>query len=200
MAWVGPRVGKLVQTWLERLRTNLDVFEVKDYKASLEVLDARGSSAIYTRRERVRFLRDHVTAFYDHGWGTGATFASHRIRPGRIAERLQIGQRFRSLVVLPAPKNRGDEFTFTVRRSIRRGGFGGRTNWLEMEMYHKTQRAKFSVTLPRSRAIVSARVVDALRQTTSPITVRVLRDGRQQAQWSVRQPQVGARFTLEWTW
>ena len=152
---VGPTLGPQLDRLLNRFRASLDVFEVNDFRVSLDVKDARGHRAVYTRRERVRFLRDHVTTFYDYGWGTGETFASHRITPGRVVDRQRVGPRYRSLVLLPKPKRRGERLTFTVRRAIRRGGFGGRANWLEADIYYKTRRAQLRVSVPGPPGAVS---------------------------------------------
>ncbi len=200
---VAARLGPKVRKHLDRLIARLDdlrpLYEVKDYQAGLEVLDAKGRRAIYIKRERVRFLRNNVTSFYDYGWGTGAGFASHRVHPGRIVERQVIGSRQRSLVVLPQPRHAGDEMTFSVRR-LWKNTLKGHGNWLEMEFYHPTRRAGLSVTLPRSHPPRSARVIDARRQSSLPLRAVTLSDGRQKFQWSTKTVQVGDRYTLEWEW
>ena len=195
---VGPTLGPQLDRLLNRFRASLDVFEVNDFRVSLDVKDARGHRAVYTRRERVRFLRDHVTTFYDYGWGTGETFASHRITPGRVVDRQRVGPRYRSLVLLPKPKRRGERLTFTVRRAIRRGGFGGRANWLEADIYYKTRRAQLRVSVPGTRRVQSARLVCG--GESSPVPIRFGRAGRQEMAWTTSTPRVGDRYTLLWEW
>ena len=200
---VASRLGPKVRKHLGRLIAQLDdlrpLYEVKDYQAGLEVLDAKGKRAIYTKRERLRFLRNNVTSLYDYGWGTGEAFASHRVHPGRIVERQKIGSRHRSLVVFPQPKHAGDEMTLSVRR-LWKNTLTGHNGWVEMEVYYPTRRARLSVTLPRSRPVRSARLVETRRQFSLPSRATTISDGRQKLQWSTTAPQVGDRYTLEWDW
>ena len=200
---VASRLGPKVRKHLDRLIVRLDdlrpLYEIKDYQAGLEVLDAKGKRAIYTKRERLRFLRNDVTSLYDYGWGTGEAFASHRVHPGRIVERQKIGSRHRSLVVLPQPKHAGDEMTLSVRR-LWKNTLTGHNGWLEMEVYHPTRRARLSVTLPRSRPVRSARLVETRRRSSLPLQATTISDGRQRLQWSTTALQVGDRYTLEWDW
>src|SRR5437870_8169874 len=83
LSWLGPVAGKYVEKLVTRLSQDPGLYEVKDYRGVLDVLDARGRRTIYSKKERIRFLRDNVGSFYDYGWGTGQPFASHRVRPGR---------------------------------------------------------------------------------------------------------------------
>jgi hypothetical protein len=45
------------------------IFEILDYDSTLELLDAKGKKAVFRRRQKVRFLQDHVIAFQDRAWG-----------------------------------------------------------------------------------------------------------------------------------
>lgn len=175
------------------------LYEVLDYKASLDVLDAKGRTAVYQKRERVRFLRDQVTSFPDFGWGTGETFASHRVRPGRIVERRPVGPRHRSLVVLAEPQNRGDELTFEVRRLIRKG-ITGKRNWLEAEVNQPMGRLALCVTLPASRRVRGARLLRHREAAETAVAVRTDAQGKQQLSVRVVKPQLGELYTLEWGW
>src|SRR5437762_2503613 len=120
------RVGSRIAVRLHRHR---NLYEVLEDKVSLQLLDTQGRRAVHLRQERLQFVRDQVGSLYQYGWGTGDTFASHRVSPGHIVEQRKIGPRYRSLVVLPKPQQRGDELTLTVRRMIRQGKWGKR-NWL----------------------------------------------------------------------
>lgn len=199
LAWLGPVASEYLEALIDRLTRNSNAYEVKDFRASLEILDAKGRRAVLTKQQRVRFLRDNVTSYNDYGWGSGDTFASHRAHPGHIVERRRVGPRFRSVVLLPEPQNRGDELTWSVRRLVR-NSLADRHNWLEVEIYHKTRRAELRLTLPRARPIIAVRIVDRRREATNHVPARTLADGRIQARWTVSAPQVGDRYTLEWDW
>ncbi len=200
---VASRLGPKVRKRLDRLIARLDdlrpLYEVKDYQAGLEVLDDKGRRAVYTKRERLRFLRSNVTAFYNYGWGGGQSFASHRVHPGRIVEREVIGSRHRSLVLLPQPKHAGEEMTFSVRR-LWKNVLKGHQGYLEMELYHPTRRAALKVILPRTRPATSAWLADARHQSSIHVRPTTMSDGRQKLQWATTGVQVGDRYTLEWVW
>lgn len=175
-------------------------YEVISNRTTLHVLDSQGLKAIYEKKKRVRFLRDQVTSFYDYGWGEGDTFASHRVHPGRIVECRQIGARYRSLVVLPAPRNNDDVMMFEVRRLIR-NGLTGKTSWLEAELHEETHQLDMCVNLPASRKVRSARLVRHREAAELPIVARLALKGKQQQlRARVIKPRIGDLYTLEWEW
>ncbi len=174
-------------------------YEVLNYKATLEIKDIGGHNAIYTRRERVRFLRDNISTLYDYGWGDGQSFASHSVRPGRIVDRQSIGPRYKTTIALPSPKNRGDLLTFSIRRLVR-DALIDRKCWLEAEIYHKMERMTLMVIFPKERAVKKAHIIAQQAQTTIPVTVTVDKAGRQNLRYSVHGPKAGERYTLQWDW
>src|SRR6266702_1195243 len=119
LAWLLDLLSaEAVGLLLKLLKSNLflpvrspGLYEVLNYHATLELKDSHGQTAIYRKRTRIRFLKDNVSTFYDYGWGTGDAFVGHRVQPGHVVERKKIGQRYRSLVVLPEPQHKGDELT-----------------------------------------------------------------------------------------
>ena len=52
-------------TFLTRGR-NDGLFEIIDDDSTLELCDAQGHRAIIHRRQKVRFLQDHIVAFQDY--------------------------------------------------------------------------------------------------------------------------------------
>lgn len=199
LTWLGPTAQKYIDSLVQRLAKRPDDFEILDMKMALDVVDRRGRKAIYTKRERIRFLRDNIISIYDYGWGTGNTYASHRVKPGHVAERRQVGSRYRSLIILPEPQNRGDEMTFMVRR-LWKGSLKGRPNWLEAEVHHKMKHLALSVTLPRGRRIQSSRLFDRKGPVKPDPKVNVTAQGRQRVQARIAKPIVGNCYTLEWDW
>src|SRR5437016_1153921 len=89
----GPHaiLGRLMHPKRTGALQSQPLYEVLDYNASVQLLDTQGRDAHYVRRERVRFLRDHVTGWYDYGWGSGIPFADYEFSPGRIVDRRLIG-------------------------------------------------------------------------------------------------------------
>ena len=199
LTWLGPTAQKYIDSLVQRLAKASDDFEILDMKMALDVVDGRGRTAIYTKREHIRFLRDNITSIYDYGWGTGDAFASHRVKPGHVVERRQVGSRYRSLILLPEPQNKGDEMTFTVRR-LWKGSLKGRPNWLEAEVHHNMRHLALGVTLPRGRRMKSARLFDRKGPMKPDPRVNVTAQGRHRVQAEISKPIVGNCYTLEWDW
>ncbi len=89
--------------------------------------------------------------------------------------------------------------TFEVRRLIK-NGLSGTPNWLEAEILEETRRLELCVTLPSSRKVRSARLVQHKRQTESAVVSRTTMKGKQCLRTAVLKPPVGELYTLEWVW
>lgn len=196
---LGPRARKYLDALVQRFMPEQDDFEIEDMKLSIDVVDRQGDRAIFKKEERLRFLRDNVTAIYDYGWGTREPFASHRVKPGRLVERRQIGLKHRSLVVLPEPQNQGDKLTLTVRRLIR-AKFTGPNNWLEGEVYYRMRRMQLSVTVPIAPPITGAKFIRRRQSTEVPLSVQLISRKRQRIRASIVRPRIGDSYLLEWDW
>ena len=97
------------------------MYEVLSYEARLELLDPTGRHAVYRKRQRVRFLQDHIIAYQDQAWGDGNPFAAYRCAPGKAVDRYREGHRWRVLISLRQTKNKGDVEEFFIEREIRDG-------------------------------------------------------------------------------
>ena len=69
------------------------IYRVLDHHVTLELRDPQGNQAIYRKVQSVRFLQDHVIAFYDTAWGDGELFANYRCSPGYPVDRFRKGNR-----------------------------------------------------------------------------------------------------------
>ena len=45
------------------------MYDILAYDAILELMDPKGETAVFSRRQKVRFLQDNVIAFQDYAWG-----------------------------------------------------------------------------------------------------------------------------------
>ncbi len=199
LGWLGPIARKYVDQLAARLWVAADAYEVEDYSVSLDLLDTRGKRARYEVRERVRFLRDGVASFYHYGWGTGRTFAAYRVHPGHVAKREKLGSRYRSLIVLPRPQNRGSHLTLEIRRAIR-DGFVGRPNWLEVEARPKMRGIHLSVTLPHGTKFKATKMLMRTGDAPNRAKVSVTPEGQYQVKAHVARPPLGELYTLQWDW
>lgn len=74
-----PDLYQLIQRWLKGQRHE-GLYEILDYELTLELLDPQGETAVFKKRQHVKFLQNNVIAFEDYAWGDGEIFAdySHR--------------------------------------------------------------------------------------------------------------------------
>jgi hypothetical protein len=175
-------------------------YEVLRYEATLELLDSEGRHAVYVRKQRVRFLRDGVTALEDYGWGTGIAFATHEVYPGRVARRRLEGSRLRGTIELSRTYRAGEELEFSVERLIKNGFESPSEWWLEAELYHATRAILLRVSLPAARPVRESRVARPGLPDSKGIVTEVLKDGRQVLTYREDHPPVGARYTFLWDW
>ena len=173
-----------------------------DSDAVLELRDAKGRTALFKRRQKVRFLQDGVTSYQYEAWGDGDPFASLKCSPGVVADRYRHGHRHVVLISLRETKNRGDVTELNLERTIR-GGFTEASEWFQTELNFKTHRVRVAVVFPRNRPFRRAILIQRSRgrsQVLGESNLSRLPDGRQVLAWERRNPPVGELFTLKWDW
>ncbi len=144
------------------------MYEVLEYAARLELCDRRGEKAVFYKRQRVRFLQDHIIAFQDQAWGDGEIFAEYRCAPGVAVDRYREGHRWHILISLREAKQRGDIEAFHIERTIK-GGFTKPVEDFQTEVNHTTRRLTVSVVFPRTR---SPKAVALIEQNAARCTDR----------------------------
>lgn len=178
------------------------MYEVLDYEAQLELLDTKGHNALYTKRQKVRFLQDNVIAFEDKAWGDGDIFAEYQCSPGIEVDRYQEGHRYNILISLRETKQRDDVMTFHISRKIR-DGFTQATESFQTEIDHRTKRLELSVIFPEKR--LPTEVVLIEQNTGHTLTLDhdqryILPDGRQRYFWITQTAQLYEAYILRWKW
>jgi hypothetical protein len=178
------------------------MYEVLDYESQLELRDAGGKTAVYHKRQRVRFLQDNVIAYQDMAWGDGEIFASYRCAPGVEVDRYREGHRWWVLISLRETKNRGDVEEFRILRTIR-NGFTRKRESFQVEVNHRTHRLFTGVIFPRSRPPRRVTLVEQNRCRSTPLgaeSLLRLPDGRVQALWRTDHPRLYEAYILQWEW
>lgn len=178
------------------------IYEMLDYDSELELFDSKGETAVFKKRQKVRFLQDNVIAFQDFIWGDGRIFDEYFCTPGTVVDRYKDGDRWAALVSLRETKNSGDIEDFYVQRTIR-CGFTKQDEWWQIEMYHKTRRLELTITFPKARHCKSAIVVERNCNRTTPLDQEhftSLPDGRQLLTWECKNPRRFETYTIKWNW
>lgn len=178
------------------------LFEVLDYETRLELLDPQGHTARLTKHERVKFLQDYVLAFQDYAWGQGNVLADYTCTPGFEADRYREGERWNILISLRETKYRGDVQDFYIERKLT-NTFTQAEEWWQIEMQHRTRRAKLEVLFPKKRHCREAWVLERNRNRATHLDApnfTDLADGRQLLSWETIEPRRFETYTVKWRW
>ncbi len=188
----------LLDRWLNRPQ---GIYEVLDYEAQLELRDPQGKLAIYTKRQKVRFLQDNVIAYQDQVWGEGDLFAYYKCSPGVPVDRYQEGYRYRILISLRQTKNRGDVEEFRIERHVR-NGFVKTDGYFQTNVDHRTQRLALRIIFPSERKPVELLLVEqhADRTVSGVDLIHRLPDGKWVVEWRLDEPRQFESYIFRWKW
>jgi hypothetical protein len=193
-------MGKLVQPVLARWYPG--TYEVLEHRVTLELKDVWGKKAIYRKHQRIRFTQDNVIALQDKAWGDGEIFADYRCSPGVAVDRYKEGHRYRVLISLRETKNKGDEETIDIERTILNGFTQSHEDW-QTEVDHRMHKLSISVIFPQRRPPKKVDLVEQNITRTTPLGPRhfhTLPDGRCQVTWKTNNPKTYEAYILAWEW
>lgn len=192
---------RALRFWVNRQRRE-GMYEILDYDSTLELLDAKGKTAVLKKRQRVKFLQDNVIAFQDYAWGDGEIFADYKCSPGVEVDRYQEGDRWNVLISLRETKNSGDIEDFYIERTVK-NTYTKAEEWRQVELRHKTKRLKISIIFPKNRGCKRAILQRRHQQQTKvlgPEHFTELPDGRQVLIWETKKIRRFEIYTLRWKW
>ena len=178
------------------------MYEILEYDSTLELVDPKGETAIFKRRERVKFLQDNVIAFQDRAWGDDEIFADYKCSPGIEVDRYQEGDRWNVLISLRETKSAGDIEDFYIERTVIRG-FTKDEEWRQTEIRHRTRRLKLSIIFPSQRRCRRAVLMERNRNRTTVLDQGYFTDfpdGRQALTWEISKPRRFEIYTIKWKW
>ncbi len=196
-----PDLYQLLRRWLSGQRHE-GLYEILDYETTLELVDPQGETAIFRKRQQVKFLQDNVIAFEDYAWGDGEIFADYQCSPGEVADRYQEGDRWNILISLRGTKNSGDITDFYIERTAKHG-FTQAEESLQTEIRHPTKRLKVVVIFPQTRRSQRAILLQRSRHrstTLGPEHFTDLPDGRQMVTWETTKIEQFEIYTIKWSW
>jgi hypothetical protein len=178
------------------------MYEILDYDTTLELVGPQGETAIFKRRQRVKFLQDNIIAFQDHAWGDGEIFSDYKCSPGVEVDRYQEGDRWNVLISLRETKSAGDVEDFYVERTVR-GGFTRAEEWRQIEIRHRTRHLKLAIIFPKERRCRRAVLLQRSRNQSVVLGgehFADLPDGRQILTWETTKIRRLEIYTIRWTW
>lgn len=203
LEWVAflPDLYQLIRRWLKGQRHE-GLYEILDYDLTLELLDSQGETALFKKRQQVKFLQNNVIAFEDYAWGDGEIFADYKCSPGMVADRYQEGDRWNVLISLHETKNSGDITDFYIERTAKHG-FTQADESLQIEIRHPTKRLKMAVIFPATRHCQRAVLLQRSHNHSTvlgPEHFVNLPDGRQMLTWETAKIEQFEIYTLKWRW
>jgi len=192
---------RMAWAWWRR-RQDTGMYEALRYESTLELLDAAGEEASFTKRARVRYLQNDVVAFQDQIWSDGRAPIHYRCSPGVVVDRYRRAQTTVLLISLRQAKQRGEADDYHIQWRIR-GGFRRSRELWQTTIYYQTRFACIQVIFPAARPPqeiwgreeFSRRALDPAR-----LSKQQLPDGRWLVQWKVRAPALHERYNLHWLW
>lgn len=178
------------------------MYEVMEYESTLELLDRAGKEAIFHKRQRVRYLQDHIIAYQDQAWGDGRILQNYQCTPGYPVDRYQLGHKTLILISLREVKRRREIDEFNIHWKIHNGFRKKQESW-ETEISHRTKQLRIRVIFPLGRPPLRRICIEASRQNIFPITEEYqqqLPDGRSQVLFELKKPRLNERYILKWDW
>ena len=145
---------------------NQGMYEILSYDSTLELVDPKGTTAVFKRHQKVRFLQDHTFAFQDHAWGEGNLFADYQVSPGKVADRWQDGDRWNILISLRETKSKEDIEDIYIERTVN-DGFTKESEWRQTEVWHAIRFLHLAVLFPKERHCKRAVVHTRIRNKTT---------------------------------
>ena len=205
--WSGPWVELAAEALkygrkLFRGFSHEGMYEVLDYALTLELLDTKGKRATLTKRERVRYLQDHIIAFQDQTWGEGDILKDYRCSPGVMVDQYHLGAKTQVLISLRESKQRGDIDDFLIERTIH-NGFLQPDEYLEIAIDHRMKRVSAEIILPAKRPPTKLSLTQRTKRTTTILSsthIQSLPDGRWLIRWKKKRPRLYEIYLLRWRW
>jgi hypothetical protein len=173
-----------------------------DFQTTLEIHDAEGKSATFSKKENVLFLQDNIIAYQDQAWGDGNILLNYQCDPGFPVDFYRLGHKTYILISLHDVKNRGDEGNFSMRWGIK-DGFLKTDGFWETDICHTTQHMSIHVIFPNSRPPRKWFIVELNHQKIIDLgkeTLSQLPDKRWVLSWEKNQPRLYEDYILKWEW
>lgn len=197
-------VGEMWKTGRKMMRglSNEGTYEVLDYETTLELLDHKGKQASLKKREKVRYLQNHILAYQDQAWGDGKILQDYRCTPGKPVDRYRTGYKTHILISRREVKNKGDIDEFNIQWNIRQGFLKNHCYWAT-EINHRTKKVSVKVYFPKGRPPKRTWIVEKNLQRSKSLvenSIKQLPDGRWIVSWKKVKPRLYEQYILNWEW
>ncbi len=167
-------------------------YETIKFSGRLEFLDRPGV-AIFSRRQRIRFLEDGVGTFFDLAWGEGVLFANYTAGPLRILDAIPTRKGYVVALALPRLFRKGEVFDIDLRRRIVGSFLDDQVYW-DTAMRVPTQLLSMDIVPPSGRRIRNPEIV------APPQGDFDASDSQGRLRLRVKEPAPHTPYRLTWSW
>lgn len=201
--WVSliTEVWRFVRKAWEDL-TEVGMYEVLHHEATLELKDKQGNRAVLTKRQKVRYLQNHIIAYQDQAWGDGEILLDYQCSPGIEVDRYRPAETTYILISLRDTKSKGDIDDFHIQWVAKNAFSRDREVWAT-RISHRTKSLKLQLILPSSRPPRKAKITERLSkrvyQLDSAAFVQ-LADKKWSVVWETNRVCVNQQYLFDWEW
>jgi len=167
-------------------------YETIKYSGTLRFLDGKHSSAVFERRQKIRFIQDGVAVFFDRVWGDGILFGGYFARGLRVLEPIRAHNGYIVPLLLPRLFRRGETFNIITRRKTIGAFYDAYGHW-ETAMHAPT--GLVSVTVQADRANLNTPEIEAPPRGDLDAEHRP-----HQLRFRVERPALYTPYRLIWSW
>ncbi len=178
------------------------MYEVLEYESTVELHDTAGKVATYRKRQRIRYLQNHIIAFQDQIWSDGVSPIDYQCSPGVVVDRYRPAQTTILLISLCGVRMKGDVNVFESRCRIHNGFVRDDELW-QTSINHRMHVATIHIVFPQERPpqkVWGTEELTKRRHSLASSTKRQLPDGRWRITWQIRKPRLNERYNLHWRW
>jgi hypothetical protein len=182
--------------------SNEGVYEVLDYECEVEIINNEGTKAKIRKREKVKYLQDHINSFLDEAWGDGDFLINYKCSPGFPADEYRHGHNTYKLISLREFRNKGDIDEFNIQWEMKNGFLDSNGSW-GTAINQRTKRIKIVIVFPADRPPLRVSLFEKNYQRTQILAkdaVKKFPDGRWAITWEKDDPRLYENYVLSWDW
>ena len=178
------------------------MYEVLDYKSTLEIMDPRGMVAKFQKKEKVRFLQDNVIAIQDQLWGIKKNIYGYKCAPGLPVDYYESGHKTSVVISLRNIYSSKDELDLNMLWYLKGEPLGKVGSWgTHINKY--THKITLNIGFPAERPPINVWICEENKKRITELgkkSLTQLPDKRWNISWEKKNPEMFESYTMKWEW
>jgi len=166
---------------------------------SLDLKDRQGRTAVITRKQRVHFFTTEAGVLSSPVWGEGSQLKRYWLSGVRRLGIRPEGSRRVLLLGLAQPAQPGMVAQVASEQTVA-NAFLKKQEYLEAVVERPTKRLSLRALFPKGRPPTEASMSASSTRTAARLPIRLGKDGRARLSYTVREPLLGAVYSMRWAW